>query len=194
MSGDLDRSFAGFAGAALPGLRRVAYLMSGDWHRADDLTQTTLERMYTMWPRLGFVDDPEAYARRVLTRICFAENRRLWRRRETVWADPTEATSQAALVSGDRTLDELAGRLDVHALLASLPPRQRAVVILRYLEDRPVDQVAQLLDVSAGTVKRHSHDALRRLRAQAGGDTDKDPDPAAHHGRPAPESLTRGLT
>jgi len=164
-----DSAFTAFALSAAPGLRRVAYLVCGDWHHADDLVQATLERMYARWPRLEHVDDPDAYARRVLTRLYLTENRRLWRHRETSWAEPGDAGAPVRADAG-QVDDQVADRLQVRELLASLPPRQRAVVVLRYLEDRPVEQVAYLMDVSAGTVKRQCHDALRRLRARTGSD------------------------
>lgn len=163
MAARRDEAFADFAAAALPDLRRLGYLLGGDWHRADDLVQSTLERLYPLWGRLGHVEDVDAYARRVLTRIFLAEQRRLWRRRETPRAEPADAAGE---------------RLDVRALLAGLPPRQRAAVVLRYLEDRSVHEVAALLQVSTGTVKRHCHDALRRLRALLADGTDLDLDGA----------------
>ena len=177
-----DSAFTAFAVTAAPGLRRVGYLVCGDWHRADDLVQATLERMYPRWPRLTHVEDPDAYARRVLVRIFLTEDRRLWRRRERPTAEPAGAGEAPA--AGERRLDDqVADRLHVRELLASLPPRQRAVVVLRYLEDRSVEEVALLLEVSAGTVKRQCHDALRRLRATTGGDPRAALDPVA---TPAP--------
>ncbi|SDT42680.1 RNA polymerase sigma factor [Jiangella sp. DSM 45060] len=147
--------FAAWATTALPGLRRFAYAVGGDWHRADDLVQSALERMYVTWPKLGGVSDLGAYARTVVVRQAATEARRAWWRRERVTDVLPEAPAQ---------VDDGAARLDLARVLDGLSVKQRAIVVLRFIEDRPVREVADLMGVAEGTVKRQCHDALGHLR------------------------------
>jgi RNA polymerase sigma factor (sigma-70 family) len=103
-------------------------------------------------------DEPGAYVRTILVRLAAAEGRRSWRRRER---STEQVPDVAARVPGD--VDD---RVDLARCLASLTAKQRAVVVLRFVEDRPVHEVAAILGIGAGTVKRQTHDALRRLRDQ----------------------------
>src|SRR5690349_14174990 len=82
MKGELEAEFRVFAAAAMPRLRRLALATSRDPHRADDLVQTTLEKMYAAWPRVHGVEDPHAYSRTVLVRSLISEQRRHWWSRE----------------------------------------------------------------------------------------------------------------
>jgi len=136
-------------------LRRTAYLLCGDWHRAEDLVQGTLVKVVVA-ARRRRVDSLDAYSRQVLLRLFLDENRRLWRRREKSWAEPLEVADDRG---GDRDL-----RLTVLSALRGLPPRQRAVVVLRYWEDRSVEETAALLGVAPGTVKSQGSKALAALR------------------------------
>ncbi len=157
MRDELRRSFAEAAAAELPGLRRFAYAVSGDAHRADDLVQRALERVYVAWPRASRADDVGAYCRTVLSRLAIDDSRRSWFRRErTVQDVPSRESADLAAAAADR--------VDLAAALSDLTTKQRAIVVLRYLEDRPVSQVAAVLGISEGTVKRQSHDALAHLR------------------------------
>ncbi len=154
-----DEAFCAFAAGQAPGLRRLAYGITGEWHRADDLVQGALERAYVHWRRVEAADDPGAYVRAILVRLAVSEGRRPWRRRER----STDALPEASL---DGVLVE--DRLDLARALAVLTPKQRAVVVLRYVEDRPVADVAALLGISEGTVKRQASNAVRRLRPLLG--------------------------
>jgi len=136
-------------------LRRTAYLLCGDWHRAEDLVQGALVKVVVA-ARRGHVESLDAYSRQVLLRLFLDENRRLWRRREKSWADPVDAVDS---VGGDSDL-----KLTILSALRGLPPRQRATVVLRYWEDRSVEETAELLGVSSGTVKSQSARALAALR------------------------------
>ena len=150
-----ERAYREFAAVHLQTLQRPAYLLCGDWHTAQDLVQTALLQMYAAWPRLGADVDRHAYARRVLVNAYISSRRRHWWRREistgvvvdvaSVTADPAERESQ-------------------RLLLLSLPPRQRAVVVLRFWEDFSVEQTAQALGIATGTVKSQTSEALRTLR------------------------------
>jgi RNA polymerase sigma-70 factor (sigma-E family) len=142
-------------------LRRTAYLLCGDWHRAEDLVQGTLVKVVVA-ARRRRVDSLDAYARQVLLRLFLDENKRLWRRREKSWAEPGDAVGAESLdraTGQDRDL-----RLTVLAALRGLPPRQRAAVVLRYWEDHSVEETAQLLGVAVGTVKSQCSKALAALR------------------------------
>ncbi|WP_199440388.1 SigE family RNA polymerase sigma factor [Umezawaea beigongshangensis] len=150
-----DDEFAAYVDARALVMRRTAYLLCGDWHRAEDLVQTALTKLYVAWPgvhRHGAVD---AYVRTILVRASIDDSRRAFRRRET-------AVEELPDVAVDR--DGLAEGLDVRAALARLAPGQRAAVVLRYWEDLGVTETAQLLGLSEGTVKSQASKGLSALR------------------------------
>ncbi|WP_354639912.1 SigE family RNA polymerase sigma factor [Kitasatospora camelliae] len=161
METELD--FEEFASTRARRLFQVAYLMCGDWHQAQDLVQTTLAKMFSVWGRLrrGH-DEPglDAYARKVLLRY-YLSHRRLRRSTEVVVAELPDRPGSCE--SGEL-------RLTLTAALRLLPPRNRAVVVLRYLEDRSVEEVAELLEVSPGAVKSLNSRSLAKLRAILGDD------------------------
>ncbi|RAO17306.1 SigE family RNA polymerase sigma factor [Micromonospora noduli] len=148
-----------YVGARLESLRRTAYLLCGDWHTADDLVSTALVKLLRHWPRVSAMDSPDAYVRRTLLRVWLDERRRPWRR-EAAWAEVPE---QAAAAGGT---DGAADRLTILALLAELPPRRRAVLVLRYFCDLSVEETARELDCTAGTVKSQSARAIEALRGR----------------------------
>jgi RNA polymerase sigma-70 factor (sigma-E family) len=149
-------SFAAFVAARQRALLRVATLVSGDPHLAEDLVQDALVKLALRWDRVG-PGEPEAYVRRVLYRDLISWRRRLTRERLGVAADAPTADPSAGT-------DD---RLVLRAALARLTPKQRAVLVLRFYEDLSVHQTADLLGVSAGTVKSQCNAALGRLRAVA---------------------------
>lgn len=159
--GEMDEeSFREFAAAAMPRLRRVAIATSGDVHRADDLVQTTLEKVYVAWPRIHRTSaNPYGYARRTLVNALLAEQRRPWWRREVSRDDAGERAATA-----DPT-DAVADQVTVLAALRELPPRQRMAVALRHLEGLSVAETAQAMGCSEGTVKSTTSDGLVSLRA-----------------------------
>ena len=154
-----EARFRAVAQAELPRLRRFARGLTADPHRADDLVQGALERTYVAWPRAGEVADPGAYLRTVLVRLAVSESRRPWRRERSTDTLPEHGYDG----SGGAEL-----RMDLARALAGLTVKQRAVVVLRYLEDRPVAEVAQIMGVATGTVKRQSADAVATLRRTLG--------------------------
>lgn len=125
-------------------------------HRADDVVQGALERVFAAWPRVRKDGNPFGYARTTMVRLLISEERRPWRRRE-VLAEPPDSA-----VHGDGSDAGL--RLDLVEAMRSLPPRQRAVVLLRYVEDLPVSDVADALGCTEGTVKSQAHRAMATLR------------------------------
>lgn len=147
--------FDAFARACMPRLRRLAYAWCGDPHRADDLVQAALERVFAAWPRVRRTDDLFAYTRTTMVRHLISEQRRPRFRREVVTDELPEPPPAEA---------DVAGRLDLVALVHRLPPRQRLVVLLRFVEDLPISEVARLMSCSEGTVKSQTNAATATLR------------------------------
>lgn len=131
-------------------LRRAAYLIVRDWHTAEDLTQQSMVKLYAAWPRVRS-DTADAFARRIVINECLSHLRR---RRDV----PVEH-----LPDRDESRPE-PSVLDVGAALDLLPPRQRAIIALRFLDDLSVADVADALDVADGTVKSQTAKALAKLR------------------------------
>ena len=140
-------------------LRRTAYLLCGDWHLAEDLTQTTFTKLYQAWRRIERHDVLDQYARQVLLRTFLDERRRPWRR-EVSTAEPD---------SGGYVDDEPDDRLVLRTALLRLPRRRRAVLVLRFWVDLSVDQVAEILGCPIGTVKSQTARGLADLRRQLDG-------------------------
>lgn len=155
MSLSRDAEFTEFVVARLPALRRIAYLLCQDWHQADDLVQIAITRLYTHWGRAAAMERPEAYVRTIVIRQFLIDRRSGWSRRVTL---PGEVPEPAGAWP-DRD-----SALDVNAVLAALPPRQRATIVLRFYCDLPVDQVADVLGCTAGTVKSQTAKGLDSLR------------------------------
>lgn len=152
---DLER----YVRAREPVLRRTAFLLCGDWHQADDVVQAALVRVYTKWRRVQAANDRDAYVRAVLVRCWIDERRRARWRREWSVEGPVESRSAAPPAD-----DGLADRVELLRLLGAMPPRQRACLVLRYWEDRSVEQTAELLACTPATVRSQTSRALRRMR------------------------------
>ncbi|WP_330272058.1 SigE family RNA polymerase sigma factor [Lentzea sp. NBC_00516] len=149
---DRDREFGEFVDARALVMRRTAYLLCGDWHRAEDIVQTALIKMYVAWSRVR-KDSVDAYARKVLVRTAIDETRRgFFQRERSVDAVPERAVP-------DSTFD-----LDLREVLDMLPPGQRAVVVLRYWEDLSITETARILGRTEGTVKSQAAKGLAALR------------------------------
>ena len=150
-----EQAYREYVAANLDRLRRTAYLLCGDWHLADDLTSTVLVKLLRHWKRVSEMEHLDAYARRMLMSAWLDERRRPWRRESFTDRLPDRP-------AGGADTDQ---RLDVLSLLARLPPRRRAVLVLRYFCDLSVEETAQALGCSEGTVKSHAARALESLRA-----------------------------
>ncbi|MFG1778679.1 SigE family RNA polymerase sigma factor [Micromonospora sp. NPDC049048] len=148
-----------FVEARLEHLRRTAYLLCRDWHTADDLVSITLGKLYRAWIRVRAAENVDAYVRQVLTRAWLDERRRPWRRERSTDEVPDDAAPDTAPDLADREL-----LLD---LLGKLPERRRAVVVLRFYCDLSVEETAQILGVTTGTVKSQAARALESLRLLA---------------------------
>ncbi|GAA4202195.1 SigE family RNA polymerase sigma factor [Actinocatenispora rupis] len=148
-----DESYADFVSRSWEGYLRVARLLTGDPHRAEELLQDCLVRLYARWRAVSRRGSPDAYLRRMLVNGNVSWWRR--RRRESLVAEPAERIGPSPVSHHD---DELR-----RALLA-LPRRQRAVMVLRYYADLPEREVAAVLGCSVGAVKTQNSRALHRLR------------------------------
>ena len=137
-------------------LWRTAFLMCGDAHHAEDVVQIALLKLYVAWHRVERAENRDAYARRVLVRCVIDEKRRGWRRERVVAAVPESGAHEGPDV-GERDAALQA--------LAQLAPRQRATLVLRFWEDLSVEQTADLLGCSVGTVRSQTARGLATLRA-----------------------------
>ena len=154
-----ERRFREFVGARSKALVQTAYLLTGDWEHSRDLVQSALAGLARKWGRLDDPGHAEAYVRKMIYHAHVDRTRRLaWRRERT-----TATVPDTAAESSDPA-DLVAARRDVMEALRQLPPGQRAVVVLRYFEDRTDADIAGVLGISAGTVRSQHHKALRALR------------------------------
>ena len=166
---ELDAAYVDYIAARQAHLRRIAYAVCGDWHRADDLLQTALTKLYVAWPRVHRDGSPDAYVRRIIVRSHVDEGRRPWRR------------ERPGLEGHDRAAPPGLGVEERSALfeaLQELPEMQRKVVVLRHWLGLSVAETAAELRLASGTVKSHSSRGLTTLHRVL-----EEPTPAAE-GRP----------
>jgi RNA polymerase sigma-70 factor (sigma-E family) len=140
-------------------LYRTAYLLTGNHADAEDLAQATLVRAYLAWSKVAAASSPDAYVRRILANVFLSGRRPLRVTRERL-VDRTPEVQVPPPASEDR--------LVLWPHVRALPPKQRAVIVLRYYEDLSEQQIADALGCSTGTVKSNASDALRALRARIG--------------------------
>ena len=139
-------------------LHRAAYLLCGDWHLANDLVQETLVKAFRHWRRVQRADNPNAYVRRILVN----EFKRHWQHHKDLPVRPDSDRNEIAIPDMS---DEVVNRADLLGALLSLPARQRATVVLRYLEGLSERETAAALGCSVGTVKSQSSRALANLKS-----------------------------
>ena len=166
MAQDDDVTFEQFVTVRWSALYRTAYLLTGQRADAEDVVQTTLVKAYSSWSRIRRADAPDAYVRRMLVNEFLSATRRRKRARqyaETQPPGPPVPTHEAGVL--DRTV--------VWQEVVSLPPRQRAVVVLRFYEDLSEKQIAQVLGCAPGTVKSQTAAALRSLQGRIGPEWDQ---------------------
>ncbi|WP_203338723.1 SigE family RNA polymerase sigma factor [Nocardioides limicola] len=154
-----EDDFTEYARARQPALLRTAYLLSGDPHTAEDLVQTTLAKLYLAWPKVEKRESVDGYVRRILVNEHVSLWRRPWRRNEVTSTSLPEPADDRQPDDGTRAV--------VWQFVRSLPPRQRAVVVLRYYEELTEAETAEVLGISVGTVKSQASRALATLRRQA---------------------------
>src|SRR5262245_10674470 len=147
-----DAAFTEFVTTRSVSLLRTAYLLTGDRHLAEDLLQTALTKAYPLWGGIREPRAAESYVRTAMVRTLIS-----WRKRHS-W------TRETAFAAGD----DIESRTRLWPIVLTLPPRQRAVVVLRYYEDLTEPQTAEILGCSTGAVKSHNARALHTLRARLG--------------------------
>jgi RNA polymerase sigma-70 factor (sigma-E family) len=158
MTAPQELDFVSWAEVAAPRLRRLGFLITGDWHLAEDLTQDALIRIYSVWGRVSLTGSPNAYASRVLVNA-----NRSWLRVARNRERPTQhLPERPELVSADTIGADMQDRLA--SALAHLGTSQRTIVVLRYWECRSEAEVAQMLGLSRGTVKSQGSRGLAHLR------------------------------
>ncbi|SDH79047.1 SigE family RNA polymerase sigma factor [Nonomuraea jiangxiensis] len=155
---DVELDFGAFVAARATSLLRMAYLACGDETEAEDLLQTALERTYRNWDRVHR-DSPEPYVRRVIINAAISRARRRAILSIIPMHSPPERSARATDVDLRHVLMEA---------LRALPPRQRAVIVLRYWEDLSETQTAEVLGCSIGTVKSQASKAMAKLRSGLG--------------------------
>jgi RNA polymerase sigma-70 factor (sigma-E family) len=153
---DRDQGFAAYFASRSGVMRGTAYLLCGDWHRAEDLVQNTFVKLYRVWHRISRQPKLDAYTRQILVRTFLDESRRGFFYRER----PTEDRLDLAASPGGSVED----RMVLLRALVEVPPRQRAALVLRFWEDLSVDETAKALGCSAGTVKSQVSRGLATMR------------------------------
>jgi RNA polymerase sigma-70 factor (sigma-E family) len=157
---DDDERFHAFVARSTAPLTRLAYLLCGERHLANDLVQNCFVRLYQAWSGVRDKDTADAYARKVLIRCWLNERRRPWRHRESRDGFVPDRAAPAADLAGEAHDKET-----IRVALSRLPPRQRAAVVLRYWSEHSVTETAAILRCSEGTVKSQSARGLAALRA-----------------------------
>lgn len=158
MGPEEEAAFAEYFQARREPVRRTAYLLCGDWHKADDLTQTAFVKLYGAWQRVREPKALDAYVRSCLVRSVVDESRRPWRRERAVEIVPD--------VPDDLDFSSIVADQDVlKAALAAIPSGQRAVLVLRYFEGMDVAGAAEALGCSEGNVKSQTARGLAAMRA-----------------------------
>jgi len=152
-----EADYAQFVRTRTHALLRSAYLLTGDQHLAEDLVQEALARTHRAWHRLERPENAEAYARKVMYHAQVS----LWRRPKVAEVLPGDLDPEPA---GDDPAEDTVQRLTLLRALLVLTAKQRAVIVLRFFEDRTEAEAAQLLGVSVSTVKTQTARALERLR------------------------------
>lgn len=153
---DRERGFTDYFASRSGVFRGTAYLLCGDWHRAEDIVQTTFVKLFRAWNRISRHDTLDAYTRRILVRTYLDETRRGFFFRERPTERPDDASAPPAGSPEDRMV--------LLGALASVPPRQRAALVLRYWEDMSVEDTARAMGCTEGTVKSQTARGLDALR------------------------------
>lgn len=154
-AGDRDDAFGDYVAGRAEAMRATAYLLCGDWHQAEDIVQTAFTKLYLAWHRVARHEVLDAYVRRIVVRTFLDERRRSWRRERSTATVP----ELPAAPTGD-----VEDRIVLLRALAAMPPRQRAVLVLRYWEDLDIAATARALGCSTGNVKSQTNRGLRTLR------------------------------
>jgi len=156
-----EARFSVYVTARRDQVRRTAYLICGDWHRADDLTQIAFVKLYVAWSQIRDYGALDAFVRRCLMRAAVDESRRPWRREHAV--DELPEVADVSPASGD-IASGVVDREVVRQALELVPPGQRAVLVLRYFEGLDVAATAAALECSEGNVKSQTARGLAAMK------------------------------
>ena len=154
------QAFTEFMSVSSASLFRTAYLIVGDHQLAQDLLQESLIKTYVAWPRLRDVSKAEAYTRKTIVTTAIS-----WRRRRSFHERPTNLLPDTAVPDPG---EAVTSHVSMVAQLRTLPPRQRAAIVLRYYEDLSEARTAEVMGCSVGAVKSHVSTGLGRLRDRLG--------------------------
>ena len=152
-------SFEDWLPAHLPGLLRLATVLSGSPSTAEDLVQDVLVRVHARWPQIQGLEHPNAYVRRMVVNEHLS-----WRRRVRRTLGQLTHADETVAALGAPFDERLADQAELIAEIRRLPPRQRAVVVLRYFEDLTIAEAAQTLECTESSVRSYTSRALSRLR------------------------------
>jgi RNA polymerase sigma-70 factor (sigma-E family) len=149
-----ESAFSDYVVARRPQLFRTACLLCGDPHRAEDVVQDALARLYSAWDRVSRMDNIDGYVRRIIVNAHYSDRRRPWRRERTY--EPTDVPVEPGFPMEDADA--------IRTALQALPPGQRRVIVLRHIWNLTIEETAAELGISPGTVKSQSADAVAALR------------------------------
>ena len=150
-----ETDFCDYVEVRRPQLFRTACVLCGDPHRAEDIVQDALVRLYAAWDRVSRVDNVDGYVRRIIVNAHYSDRRRPWRRESAT--RPREVALQRGFPVEDADA--------IQTALRTLPPGQRRVIVLRHIWNLTIEETAEELRISTGTVKSQSHDAIATLRS-----------------------------
>jgi RNA polymerase sigma-70 factor (sigma-E family) len=154
-----DGEFSAFVRASMPALLRSAYALTGDQYLAEDLVQSALARTHQAWGRLREVGNAQAYTRKVMYHLHIS-----WWRQNKLGESLMDAPPDVAPPRGENSTSAITTRLQMQIALSRLTAKQRAILVLRFLEDRSEQETADLLNISVGTVKSQTSRALANMR------------------------------
>jgi len=149
-----ESAFSDYVVARRLQLFRTACLLCGDPHRAEDVVQDALARLYAAWDRVAKMDNIDAYVRRIIVNAHYSDRRRPWRREQA--SEPRDVPLEAGFPVEDADA--------IRVALRGLPPGQRRVIVLRHIWNLTIEETAAELGISPGTVKSQSADAVAALR------------------------------
>lgn len=151
---DTEAAFTAYVEARRPQLYRTACLLCGDPHRAEDVVQDALARLFAAWDRVSRMDNIDGYVRRIIVNANYSDHRRPWRRESATEPRDVPVLPEFPLEDADA----------VRSALRRLPAGQRRVIVLRHIWNLTIEETAAELRISTGTVKSQSADAVVALR------------------------------
>ena len=149
-----ELAFSDYVAARRPQLFRTACLLCGDPHRAEDVVQDALTRLYASWDRVARMDNIDGYVRRILVNAHYGDRRRPWRRERV--SEPRDIPLEPGFPVEDAEV--------IRSAVMSLPAGQRRVIVLRHIWNLTIEETAAELRISTGTVKSQNADAVAALR------------------------------